>query len=85
MSAAFPFTNDPTSQVELIYIAYFGRAGDPKGINFWVSQLSAGGDTVIPGLTGVAAAYSQQPEAMAQYPFARQSAGREPNRHSGVY
>ena len=67
--ATFPFTNDPTSQVELIYIAYFGRAGDPKGVNFWVNELTAVGDTVIPGMTGVAAAFSLQPEAMAQYPL----------------
>jgi hypothetical protein len=68
-SPVFPFTGDALSQVEMVYIAYFGRAGDPNGKNFWVNELTAGGDTVIPGLTGVAAAFSQQPEAMAQYPL----------------
>jgi hypothetical protein len=53
----------------MVYIAYFGRAGDPMGKNFWVNELTASGDTVVPGLTGVAAAFSQQPEAMAQYPL----------------
>jgi hypothetical protein len=67
--SVFPFSNDPQSQVEMIYIAYFGRAGDPDGANYWVNELNAGGDTVIPGLTGVAAAYSLAPEASTEYPL----------------
>jgi hypothetical protein len=30
----------------MIYIAYFGRAGDPNGTNFWVNELTAGGDVL---------------------------------------
>jgi hypothetical protein len=67
--SVFPFSNDPQSQIEMIYIAYFGRAGDPDGTNYWVNELNAGGDTVISGLTGVAAAYSLAPEASAEYPL----------------
>jgi hypothetical protein len=52
----------------MIYIAYFGRAGDPQGNGYWVQQLNANGDTIVPGLTGVAAAYALQPEALTQYP-----------------
>ena len=68
-TSVFPFLNDPQSQLEMIYIGYFGRAGDPNGMNYWAQELSSAGDTVVPGLTGVAAAYSLQPEAFAQYPL----------------
>jgi len=67
--SVFPFSNDAQSQVEMIYIAYFGRAGDPDGANYWLNELNVGGDTVIPGLTGVAAAYSLAPEASTEYPL----------------
>jgi hypothetical protein len=65
---AFPFTNDPFSQVEMIYIAYFGRAGDPMGTNFWVNDLLSMGDTPAT-LQNIAASFSVQPEAMAEYPL----------------
>jgi hypothetical protein len=68
-ASSFPFSGDSQSQVEMIYIAYFGRAGDPDGTNFWINELNAGGDTVVPGLTGVAAAYSLAPEASTEYPL----------------
>jgi hypothetical protein len=64
----FPFTGDPVSQIETIYIGYFGRAGDPDGTNFWTNDLLNGGSTVQ-FMTGIAASYSVQPESLAQYPF----------------
>ena len=56
------------SQIEAIYIGYFGRAGDPDGTNFWTNDLLNGGSTVQ-FMTGIAASYSVQPESQAQYPF----------------
>lgn len=29
------------SQVEALYVGYFGRAGDPAGANYWVGFLDA--------------------------------------------
>jgi hypothetical protein len=66
--ATFPFTGDPLSQVEMIYIGYFGRAGDPKGTNFWVADLLAAGDTLA-AQVNASASFSVQPEAMATYPL----------------
>ena len=64
----FPFTGDAMSQIETIYIGYFGRAGDPSGTSYWTNQLLNGGSTVQT-MTGIAASYSVQPESQAQYPF----------------
>jgi probable HAF family extracellular repeat protein len=64
-SAIFPFTGDALSQVETIYIAYFGRAGDPGGTNYWVGQLNSGALNI----QGGAASFSVQAEATAEYPF----------------
>jgi probable HAF family extracellular repeat protein len=61
----FPFTGDSYSQIETIYIAYFGRAGDPGGTTYWGGQLASGALSI----TGEAASYSVQPESLAQYPF----------------
>jgi hypothetical protein len=67
--AVFPFTGDALSQVEMVYLAYFNRAGDAKGTDFWVTDLVNLGDKVIPDLTGIAAGFSLQPEAFVTYPF----------------
>ena len=67
-SATFPFAGDAMSQIETIYIGYFGRAGDPGGTNYWTNHLLNGGSTVQT-LTGIAASYSVQSESQAQYPF----------------
>jgi hypothetical protein len=61
----FPFTGDSISQIETIYIAYFGRAGDPGGTNYWGAQLASAALSI----TGEAASYSVQPESLTQYPF----------------
>jgi hypothetical protein len=68
LGATFPFTGDAMSQIETIYIGYFGRAGDPVGTTYWINQLLNGGSTVQ-SMTGIAASYSVQPESQAQYPF----------------
>jgi hypothetical protein len=72
--ATFPFTGDAMSQIEAIYIGYFGRAGDPGGTNYWTNQLLNGGSTVQT-MTGIAASYSVQPESQAQYPFLANPSG----------
>lgn len=59
---------DTTSQIEGVYIAYYGRAGDPSGMNYWSTQLSAG-NLSSQTLTSIAASFSVQLEAQVQYPF----------------
>jgi hypothetical protein len=68
MPPPFPFTADPFSQIELIYIAYFNRAGDPGGQNYWDTQLIAGNDTAQ-AQSAIAASYSVQVESQGEYPF----------------
>ncbi len=51
-------------QVEALYVGYFGRAGEPNGVNYWVGQLN-GGFTV----SDMAASFAVQDEAKAEYPF----------------
>ena len=63
--APFPFTGNSFSQVETIYIAYFGRAGDPGGTHYWLGQLNSG----VLSLQEEAASFSVQTESLAQYPF----------------
>jgi hypothetical protein len=53
------------SQIEALYIGYFGRAGDPAGMQYWESQLTTGALT----LAQVAASFSVQTEAKNAYPF----------------
>jgi hypothetical protein len=53
------------SEIEALYIGYFGRAGDPAGMQYWESQLTTGALT----LAQVAASFSVQAESKALYPF----------------
>src|SRR5215831_10133620 len=62
--ATFPFTGDSLSTIEVIYLGYFGRAGDPAGTNFWVGDLQSGAS-----LQSISASFSVQNEAKAMYPF----------------
>lgn len=55
---------DELSQVESIYVGYFGRAGDPSGANYWVQQRSTGVSQSV-----IAASFATQPEALAKYPY----------------
>ena len=66
--ATFPFTGDPLSQIEVIYVGYFARAGDSTGTNFWISQFLGAGSTQA-ALNQIAGQFSQTPEAKAEYPF----------------
>ncbi len=63
-------------QLELIYIAYFNRAADGPGSTYWAGQnLSAqnGGENASTALTGIADAFTPQPETITLYPFLGQS------------
>ncbi len=63
------------SQVESLYVGYFGRAGDPAGENYWVSQVSSGALT----LSQVASSFSAQPESVAKYPYLANPGAGDPN------
>ncbi len=51
-------------QVEALYVGYFGRAGEPNGVNYWVGQLNSGFT-----VSDMAASFAVQDEAKAEYPF----------------
>ena len=61
---SFPLTSN-TDITEAVYIGYFGRAGDPAGDSYWLSQLSSGAISS----SGMAASFAVQTEAIGQYPF----------------
>ena len=54
----------PEQQVEAMYVAYFGRAGDVAGTNFWTTNLETGQT-----IDDVAMNFSKSPEAETLYPF----------------
>jgi Domain of unknown function (DUF4214) len=56
--------NKVLSQVEALYIGYFGRAGEPDGVNYWVERLDDGYSWAE-----MAASFSVQAEARAQYDY----------------
>jgi len=51
--------------VEAMYIGYFGRAGDPSGDAYWLNEMNSGQITE----SGMAASFSVQNEATAEYPY----------------
>lgn len=59
---------DPATQIEMLYIGYLGRAGDPGGVEYWHSQLLAQGDTRAT-LKKMAESFAVQPETSTAYPF----------------
>ena len=59
-------------QFELIYLAYFNRAGDGGGFNFWAGQNTAAqahGQGAATALTNIANSFAPQPETYALYPI----------------
>lgn len=58
------FSNN-TSLVEALYVGYFGRAGDPVGMSYWIGQLNAGTITV----QNLAASFATQTESKTKYPY----------------
>jgi len=63
--ATFPFANDPQSQIEALYVGYFGRAADQGGLTYWLDELNSGAINT----SQIAASFSVQVEAEAEYPF----------------
>jgi hypothetical protein len=51
------------TSLEELYIGYFGRAADPAGLNYWLTQEAAGVSDVQ-----IAAAFAASAEALALYP-----------------
>jgi hypothetical protein len=59
---------DPATQIELLYLGYLGRAGDPTGAQYWQNQLLSGPDTRV-ALKAIASSFAVQPETGDAYPF----------------
>ena len=51
-------------EIQELYVGYFGRAGDPDGVAYWVSRYNAG-----MSIADIAQSFSVQPEAIKLYPF----------------
>ena len=51
-------------EIEALYVGYFGRAGDPAGVSYWVGQLNSG-----MSITAIAASFAVQTEAKSLYGF----------------
>ncbi|ROR03164.1 DUF4214 domain-containing protein [Desulfosoma caldarium] len=51
--------------IEAFYVAYFGRAGDPDGVAYWLGKVNSG----ELDLEGVAENFAQSAEATAQYAY----------------
>ena len=52
-----------TQTVASLYLAYFGRPGDPAGIAYWADQLTYGGLTQA----AVTEAFARSSEAMNRF------------------
>ncbi|GAB6060695.1 DUF4214 domain-containing protein [Desulfonatronum parangueonense] len=60
--------------VQGIYVAYFGRAADPSGINYWTNQFNTGNLS----FSGIASNFAQQSEAKANFSFFEKYFAQEP-------
>jgi hypothetical protein len=54
----------PEQQTEAVYVAFFARAGDSAGLNFWMGNLDTGQN-----IFDVALNFSKSAEAQNVYPF----------------
>ena len=54
--------------ISKLYVGYFNRAPDPAGLNFWVTQYTALGQTPA-ALAGIAQSFARVPEATSLYGF----------------
>ena len=70
---AFPLLDQPNEQqIAALYVAYFGRASDPEGLEFWVNELEtaiADGKTPETALADIAESFRFSDEAMERFPF----------------
>ena len=68
-------------QIEAIYVAYFGRAGDSGGFAYWKSEyqkLAASGENTDQVLGKIANTFSSSGEAKALYPILSRTAPLDP-------
>ena len=54
--------------ISKLYIGYFGRAGDPAGLDYWLQRMSGENEAPM-SLADIAQSFSVQPESTGQYPF----------------
>lgn len=59
-----PSTLTAQQQITAVYVAYYDRAPDPSGLQFWVSQLEGGRS-----LEQIATDFSSAAETIAKYPY----------------
>jgi hypothetical protein len=52
-----------SEQVEIMYVAYYGRPGDPAGVDFWASRVEAAGGS----LAAVIDQFGNSPEYLERY------------------
>ena len=57
----------PINQIESLYVGYFGRAGDPAGVNYWINSQFFFPNPLSP--SQIAVAFSQSAEARNKYPY----------------
>jgi Ca2+-binding RTX toxin-like protein len=60
-----PLTLSSTQQIQELYIAYFGRAADPEGLNYWYTVVT----NHTNNLNNAANQFANSAEAHALYPF----------------
>lgn len=70
---AFPILEQtPETMISSLYLAYFGRAADVDGLNFWTEQyqnaVDAGADPEAV-LNGISESFRVSPEATDQFPI----------------
>ena len=51
-------------EIQELYVGYFGRAGDPDGVGYWVGRYNAG-----MSIADIAQSFSVQAEATKLYPY----------------
>ena len=69
---------DAEQLVAANYDAFFGRAPDAAGFDFWVDQFNAGQGNVATVLANIASSFAVSSEATALYPFLADPQGSTP-------
>jgi hypothetical protein len=67
----------PEEQIAATYVAFFGRAADAAGFNFWVGEFNAGLPVQGPAalFSNIASSFGVGDEAKGLYPFLSNPAG----------
>ena len=70
--SGFLDTKSPDQIIDVMYIAYFDRAPDAEGFQFWAGQYNtyiSQGQSADQILINIANSFAPQPESFAEYPF----------------